>query len=63
MRAPLQAKGTSDIEHHYWQGRLPALFVDATIATLAAADAPLPELLRYRNAEVDPIVWTTKRRK
>jgi hypothetical protein len=45
-----QAKGKTERQHPYWQGRLPALFAAETVTTPEAANALLSALRRHRNA-------------
>ncbi len=45
-----QAKGKIERRHHYFQGRLPALFAAETIADLSQANPLLDQLLAHANA-------------
>lgn len=45
-----QAKGKVERRHHYFQGRLPALFAAETITNLSQANALLDQLLVHANA-------------
>jgi transposase InsO family protein len=45
-----QAKGKIERRHHYYQGRLPALFAAENIIDLSAANALLDQLLPHANA-------------
>lgn len=46
-----QAKGKVERRHHYFQGRLPALFAAETITCLSQANPLLDQLLAHANAQ------------
>jgi hypothetical protein len=46
-----QAKGKIERRHHYFQGRLPALFAAETITSLGQANPLLDQLLAHANAQ------------